>query len=74
MIKIPKITNRGILNSQQLRFNAVCLSVAKEDGTVCLPLAKAIESFVTKGYWNAGAGYEQVTLHKIVGTEKDSVR
>lgn len=73
-MKIPKISNRGLINKEQLRFNAVYLSVSKEDGTVCLPLARAIENFVLKGYWNAGAGYEQVTLNKIVGTEQDSAR
>jgi hypothetical protein len=73
-MKIPKITNRGFLNKEQLRFNAVCLSVSKEDGAVSLPLAKAIENFVMQGFWNAGAGYEQSTLDKIAGKETDSVR
>lgn len=73
-MKIPKITNRGFLNREQLRYNAVCLSITKEDGAVSLPLAKAIENFVMQGYWNAGAGYEQSSLDKIVGKETDSVR
>ncbi len=73
-MKIPKITNRGILNRHQLRFNAICLSVAKEDGTVLLPLAKAIETFVLTGTWNADAGYEQDALDTMLGKETDGIR
>jgi hypothetical protein len=69
-MKFNRIIKRGNLDLEQLRYDAVCLSVAKEDGTVNLMLAKAIVDFVGTGNWiRQGQGIERETLERIVGKD-----